>query len=103
VYGASNFKERVDFLVELVQVLSINHFPFMFAGDFNLVRRASERNKVKRVSKRFVLFNSITEHWVSRGWFYLGDLLLGRTTKLTLWLNYTTNFWSLLNGNYNFL
>jgi mannosylglycoprotein endo-beta-mannosidase len=63
IYGASNSKGKADFLVELVHVLNVNSFPFMVGGDFNLVRRSSERNKVKKLSKWSALFNSIIEHW----------------------------------------
>jgi hypothetical protein len=37
VYGASNSKDKSAFLVELVEVLNINAFPFLIGGDFNLV------------------------------------------------------------------
>jgi hypothetical protein len=63
IYGPSNSKDKADFLVELVHVLNVNSFPSMVGGDFNLVQRSSERNKVKRLSKWYALFNSIIEHW----------------------------------------
>jgi hypothetical protein len=47
VYGTSSSEDKADNLVELVQVLSISSSPFMIGGVFNLVRQASERNKVK--------------------------------------------------------
>jgi hypothetical protein len=35
----------------------------MLADDFNIIRRASDRNKFKKVSKFTNIFNSIIEHW----------------------------------------
>jgi hypothetical protein len=50
VYGASCSKDKPEFLVELVNVLNCNNFPFMLVGVFSIIRRASQGNKVKRVS-----------------------------------------------------
>ena len=63
VYGASNARDKPDFLIDLVHVLNSSSLPFVVGGDFNLVRRISERNKPKRLSKWSALFNSIIEHW----------------------------------------
>jgi exonuclease III len=45
VNGASCAKEKLQFLVELVHILDSNSLLFMLAGDFNIIRRASDRNK----------------------------------------------------------
>lgn len=56
-------KIRQKKLVELVQVLGCNSFPFMLGGDFNIIRHAFESNKGIRHSKWSNLFNGIIEHW----------------------------------------
>jgi exonuclease III len=63
VYGAANSKDKPNFLTELVHILGSSSFPFMLADDFNIIRRASDRNKFKKVSKFTNIFNSIIEHW----------------------------------------
>jgi hypothetical protein len=44
VNGGSCTKEKREFLVELVHILDSNSLLFMLAGDFNIIRRASDRN-----------------------------------------------------------
>ncbi|PNT64195.1 hypothetical protein BRADI_4g25857v3 [Brachypodium distachyon] len=52
VYGAPHYKDKAKKLVELVQVLGCNSFPFMLGGDKGI-----------RHSKWSNLFNGIIEHW----------------------------------------
>jgi hypothetical protein len=50
-------------MIEFAQVLNCNKHPFVLAGDFNLIRKASESNKVTKGSKWTGIFNAIIEHW----------------------------------------
>lgn len=63
VYGAAHVKDKEEFLVDLVQALGYNNLPCVFGGDFNLIRRISERNKIKKLPKWSFYFNSVIEHW----------------------------------------
>ena len=56
-------RNKEEFLVELVQALGYNKLPCVFGGDFNLIRRINERNKIKKLPKWSFYFNSIIEHW----------------------------------------
>ena len=63
VYGAAHVRNKEEFLMELVQALGYNKLPCVFGGDFNLIRRINERNKIKKLPKWSFYFNSIIEHW----------------------------------------
>ena len=63
IYGAANAKDKSDFLVEFVHILNLNQLPILIGGDFNIIRRMSDRNKVKKLSKWSNIFNAIIEHW----------------------------------------
>ena len=64
IYGAANAKDKSDFLVDLVHILNLNQLPILIGGDFNIIRRMYDRNKVRKLSKWTSIFNSIIEHWV---------------------------------------
>ena len=63
IYGAANAKDKSDFLVDLVHILNLNQLPILIGGDFNIIRRLSDRNKVKTLSKWTNIFNAIIAHW----------------------------------------
>lgn len=67
VYGAAHSKDKIRFLLELVKVVNINTFPIVMGGDFNIVRKSSERNKASKSFKWSFLFNAIIEHWSFKG------------------------------------
>ena len=56
-------RNKAEFLMDLVQALGYNKLPCVFGGDFNLIRRINERNKIKKLPKWSFYFNSIIEHW----------------------------------------
>lgn len=63
VYGAANYKDKGAFLTKFVQMLGSNNLPFVIGGDFSIIRKSSERNKKKRLTKWTFYFNAIIEHW----------------------------------------
>ena len=56
-------RNKAEFLMDLVQALGYNKLPCVFVGDFNLIRRINERNKIKKLPKQYFYFNSVIEHW----------------------------------------
>jgi hypothetical protein len=59
VYGDAQQAGKAPFLVELAHIIQKTRVPIMITGDFNLTRRASDKNKPGGFNKWSVLFNSI--------------------------------------------
>ena len=59
VYGDAQPTGKAKFLVELVHIVKNNHIPLCIAGDFNLTRRASDRNKPGGYNRWSEIFNAI--------------------------------------------
>ena len=51
VYGAAHSRDKEDFLIDFVHMLGCNDHPFVVGGDFNIIRRSKDRNKVKKLPK----------------------------------------------------
>jgi hypothetical protein len=62
VYGAAQKENKSRFLCEFSSFCSRSHVPLLIGGDFNIIRRAEEKNKSGGVSKWSFLFNSIIDH-----------------------------------------
>jgi endonuclease/exonuclease/phosphatase family metal-dependent hydrolase len=59
VYGDAQQTGKVKFLIELVHVIRKSHAPLVIAGDFNMTRRESDKNKPGGYNKWSILFNSV--------------------------------------------
>lgn len=59
IYGTAQMEDKIEFLSELAAFCSKNTVPFIVGGDFNLMRDASEKNKVFLHNKHTDLFNTI--------------------------------------------
>ena len=59
VYGDAQVTGKAKFLVELVHIIKESQVPTVIAGDFNLTRRSSDKNKPGGYNRWSVLFNSI--------------------------------------------
>jgi hypothetical protein len=62
VYGAAQKEHKSRFLSELSAVCSRSQVPLLIGGDFNILRKAEEKNKPGSLSKWSSLFNSIIDH-----------------------------------------
>jgi hypothetical protein len=61
VYGAAQKENKCRFLSELSSFCSRSRAPLLVGGDFNIIRKADEKNKPGGVNKWSFLFNSIIE------------------------------------------
>ena len=61
VYGAAQKENKSRFLSELSSFCSRSRAPLLVGGDFNIIRKANEKNKPGGVNKWSFLFNSIIE------------------------------------------
>jgi hypothetical protein len=61
VYGAAQKENKSRFLSELSSFCSRSRAPLLVGGDFNIIRKADEKNKPGGVNKWSFLFNSIIE------------------------------------------
>ena len=59
VYGDAQPAGKVAFLIELARFINRSKLPVLVAGDFNLTRRESDKNKPGGFNKWSMLFNSI--------------------------------------------
>ena len=59
VYGAAHEDQKREFLVELAEVCSRIHGPYIVGGDFNILRHCGEKNKNWRNSPHVDMFNAI--------------------------------------------
>ena len=59
VYGDAQPSGKAKFLVELVHIIKHTKVPLFIAGDFNLTRRSSDKNKPGGYKRWSFLFNSI--------------------------------------------
>jgi exonuclease III len=62
VYGAAQKEHKSRFLSELSAVCSRSQVPMLIGGDFNILRKAEEKNKPGALSKWSFMFNSIIDH-----------------------------------------
>ena len=51
VYGAAQPEFKPDFLADLVRICGDENLPLLVGGDFNIIRRSKDRNKVKKLPK----------------------------------------------------
>jgi exonuclease III len=63
VYGAAQKDHKSRFLSELFAVCSRSQVPLLIGGDFNIIRKAEEKNKPGGVNKWSSLFNSIIDQY----------------------------------------
>jgi hypothetical protein len=61
VYGAAQKENKSRFLCEFSSFCSRSNVPLLIGGDFNIIRRAEEKNKPGGVNKWSFLFNSIID------------------------------------------
>jgi hypothetical protein len=61
VYGAAQKENKCRFLSELSSFCSRSRAPLLVGGDFNIIRKAEEKNRPGGVNKWSFLFNSIIE------------------------------------------
>ena len=61
VYGDAQQDGKAKFLIELVHIIRSSHCPILIAGDFNLTRRASDKNKPGGYNRWSPLFNAVIE------------------------------------------
>ena len=86
IYGAAHVRDKERFLVELVHIFSSSTLPLIVGGDFNLIRRLSDCNKPRRLSKWSLLFNSVIDVYDMKEMKLLVGYLLGRISiKILCW------------------
>jgi hypothetical protein len=61
VYGDAQQDGKAKFLVELVNVIRSSAYPIWIAGDFNMTRKNSEKNKPGGYNRWSPLFNAVIE------------------------------------------
>lgn len=61
VYGAAQVEQKADFLTELAKEVYSQSHPLMVGGDFNILRKESEKNKSGGYTKWSFIFNAIIE------------------------------------------
>ncbi|PWZ06939.1 hypothetical protein Zm00014a_024860 [Zea mays] len=61
VYGAAQEVNKRDFLCELASFCHNSSVPLLIGGDFNIIRRESDKNKPGGTNKWSFLFNAIIE------------------------------------------
>lgn len=61
VYGAAQVEQKADFLTELAKEVYSQSPPLMVGGDFNILRKESEKNKSGGYTKWSFIFNAIIE------------------------------------------
>jgi hypothetical protein len=59
VYVDAQPTGKLKFLVDLVHIIKNTKVPIMIAGDFNITRISSDKNKPGGFNKWNILFNSI--------------------------------------------
>jgi exonuclease III len=79
VYGATQKEHKSRFLSELSAVCSRSQAPLLIDGDFNIIRKAEEKNKPGGLSKWSSLFNSIIDQH--------GLMEFGLKNRLYTWSN----------------
>lgn len=61
VYGAAQKEHKEEFLRKLAQELNLQKKPLILGGDFNIIRRESEKNKPGGCNRWSFVFNAIIE------------------------------------------
>ena len=61
VYGDAQVDGKAKFLMELVNVIGASACPILVAGDFNLTRKESDRNRPGGYNRWSAIFNAIIE------------------------------------------
>ena len=61
VYGDAQLERKATFLAELSRVFQSSVNPILIGGDFNIIRKASEKNKLGTPGHWSFLFNAILE------------------------------------------
>ena len=59
VYGPPHDKDKQVFLIELVHVLHANTLTYVVGGGVNIIRKSSDCNRPRRLSKWSTLFNDV--------------------------------------------
>ena len=62
VYGDAQSHGKAAFLAELARVCHDNTYPCLIGGDFNLIRKPNEKNKLGNMSHWSFVFNVIIEN-----------------------------------------
>lgn len=79
VYGDAQHDGKAKFLVELVHVIKDSQYPLLIAGDFNMTRRGSDKNKPDGYNRWSPLFSAVTDQ---------GDLMeIALTGRKFTWCN----------------
>lgn len=61
VYGAAQAEQKAEFLTELAKEFYSQGSPLVVGGDFNILRKESEKNKIGGYTKWSFIFNSIID------------------------------------------
>lgn len=61
VYGAAQIEHKEEFLTSLAQVCQDSAYPLLIEGDFNIIRKETEKNKEGGYNRWSFLFNAILE------------------------------------------
>ena len=59
IYGAAQDAQKGDFLAELVRICEVETLPILVGGDFNIIRRQSEKNNDNFNDQWPFIFNAI--------------------------------------------
>ena len=62
VYGDAQVAGKTAFLSELSRMYQNNHLPYLVGGDFDIIRKRSEKNKANTTNHWSFVFNAIIEH-----------------------------------------
>lgn len=61
IYGAAQSEQKAEFLTELAKEFYSQGSPLVVGGDFNILRKESEKNKIGGYTKWSFIFNSIID------------------------------------------
>jgi hypothetical protein len=98
VYGAAQKDHKSRFLSELSAICSRSQVPLLIGGDFNIIRKAEEKNKPGGFNRWSSLFNSIIDQYGLVEFDLKTDCTLGLIIVVILRLRNWTNFWPALTG-----
>lgn len=78
VYGPAQDDFKTSFLAELVHTCQQNHLPTLLGGDFNILRRSTEKSNDRYSSRWPFLFNAVIDSF---------DLRVDLTGRQFTWAN----------------
>ena len=82
-YGAAQEDLKEAYLTELVQFCSLEVKPLLIRGDFNIIRKPSEKNNDRYNAKWPFLFNACIEPRFERVGFFWTSIHMGELFRIS--------------------